>query len=133
MISCLREIIALPAPHELALLHFEVAGDPTEGFPLIAMAFDHQVIQLPGDYADRICRALRALPQLFTEQEEERFIVWESIDERGPVHAVEQPMDGWEEAIFVPWFVECWKSADGGRFSHPATIQAWSWDARIAL
>lgn len=112
-------------PPELASVVFTVVENPTEHFPLIVFALDKNGIEVEDDhssYVDRLRGAIQRLPPLLSEQKEEQFTVWETIDEDEPVHALEQPMDGWEHAIFIPWFAHCWRQAGGAAFSFPTTI-----------
>ena len=124
-VAALKEIVSQPAPPDLASVVFDVVENPTEHFPLLVFALDKDGIEVEDDqpsYVERLRGAIRRLPPLLSEQEEEQFIVWETIDDGEPVHALEQPMDGWEHAIFIPWFSQCWRLAGGAAFSFPTTI-----------
>jgi hypothetical protein len=124
-VAVLKEIVSQPAPPDLASVVFTVVENPTEHFPLLVFALDKNGIEVEDDhpsYVDRWRDAIRRLPPLLSEQEEEQFIVWETIDDGEPVHALEQPMDGWEHAVFIPWFAHCWRQAGGPAFSFQTTI-----------
>ncbi len=124
-VAVLKEIVSQPAPPDLASVVFTVVENPTEHFPLLVFALDKNGIEVGDDhpsYVDRWRDAIRRLPPLLSEQEEEQFIVWETIDDGEPVHALEQPMDGWEHAVFIPWFAHCWRQAGGPAFSFQTTI-----------
>jgi hypothetical protein len=134
-VATLRALISQPPPSDIASLGFAVLDNPTEQFPIAVFASDQNGMPLTREnssYINEVCAAFESLPPLYTEHEEDQFAVWETIDEGGPVHAIEQPMDGWEEAIFIPWFSDCWRRAGGADFARPATIEAQA-DARTIL
>jgi hypothetical protein len=134
-VAALKRLVSQSTPEDVASVAFAVGTNPTEQFPIVVFAWDKNGMPLNYDnssYVRQLCDEFQRLPPLFSEQEEDDFVVWETIDDRGPVHALEQPMDGWEEAIFVPWFAHCWRLAGGDAFDRPATIEMHA-DAKTTL
>lgn len=125
-VAAIRSLISQTPPSDVASLGFAVLDNPTEQFPIAVFASDQNGMPLTREnssYIKEISTAFGSLPPLYAENEEDQFTVWETIDEGDPVHTIEQPMDGWEEAIFVPWFSECWRRAGGADFTRPAIIE----------
>ena len=86
-VAVLKEIVSQPAPPDLASVVFTVVENPTEHFPLLVFALDKNGIEVEDDhpsYVDRWRDAIRRLPPLLSEQEEEQW-GWRLLVPSGPV------------------------------------------------
>lgn len=102
----------LPIQNEFNV-HFEYeVGELVNNFPIYVYFNTIDLSEHDNEICEKLNLKLQAIGAIITQEEQDRFIVWEKIDDGSSVHAIEQPVDSVESEIIIEWFRNTWQQTN---------------------